>query len=211
MAKWLMHAYNPPKDSTIHPGALHLQLDTHWFIIPPFEPFEVESDYYAHHLMAIYGPVYGLIELPTTRTKTGIIFDPEEGLHRAKVYFRECQESSVLQYARIQMEDRVRSNLPTLPPTGFVLEAIKELGIDLQQRFGFTPMGWDRSAIAGKTTISDGRADVSLAAQSAAADVIVLRRENDELKAKFDRLQDTLEALLANQQAAADSAAKKGK
>lgn len=201
MAKWLMHTYRPEKAAN-QPEELHLQLDSHWFIIPPDEPFEVESDYYAFHLLQIYGPVYGIVELPVTKTRTGVTFDPDEGLRFAQVAMRRSMEEAVNQYARVQMEDRVRNNLPTLPPSGLAAQAIRQLKINLQQRYGFTPLGWNREE-NGQAVMSDGMMQSVASHQT---DLVTLKSENADLKSQMAKMQETLEALLS---AATDTTTRK--
>jgi hypothetical protein len=203
MAKWLMHAYESGPNHTTHPGALHIRLDDHRFIIPPNEPFEVESDYYAHHIMAIYGPIYGVIELPVTKTRTGVVIDPEAGLRDAQAALVAARWQAIFQYARIQMEDRVRSNLPTLPPTGFAEESVRILGVNLQARFGFSPLGWDTSGQQSGQQNTPVLSQPPLPAPppSNFAEMEVLRDENRSIKSEMAQMKELLEALLEQTQA----------
>lgn len=182
MAKWLIHSYTPQDPA--EDATLMLQLDDHWYRIPPNEPFEVESDFYAMHILAIYGIIYGIVEIATTKTRTGISFDPDSALDDAKAYLVECQERMITQYARQQMEDRVKNNLPTLPPTGFVKDAIKARNVNLQQRYGFTPLGWDRAGEEHSSQIQP------------TSETLHLRAENDDLKSRLSNLEELMQQLI---------------
>jgi hypothetical protein len=139
MAVYLTH-YNPATSSE---PTLDLQLDDHWFRMPPEEPFEVDSRFYADKLLEIYGPAYGLIELPVVRSRLGIQIDMEGAKVAGKKALKASYMRAVRHYVDTQLVDRVRKGLPALPPQGRAKVAIEELHIDLRKRYGFSPIDWD--------------------------------------------------------------------
>lgn len=136
--KYLMAAHQP-ENNTI----LRLQLDDHYFEFPTMEPVEVESDFYAEKLLEVYGHIYGIVNVPYSKGRTGISVDVESAQHAAKAHLKKTETEMLLAWVTQQKEDRVRQNLPVLPPTGRVEEIIRKGKINLQQRFGITPVGMD--------------------------------------------------------------------
>lgn len=136
--KYIMHVYTPPNGGTVR-----LQLDDHWFELPTGEPVEIESDFYANALLEHYGHIYGIVDVPYTKSRTGLVVDIEAAEAAARSYLKRSEEALLIKWVMGQKEERVRANLPVLPPTGRVEEIIRQNNIDLKARFGLVPVGMD--------------------------------------------------------------------
>lgn len=183
-AKYVIHAYHGREP------LLTLNLDSHWFRIPPEEPFEIDKDsngrqldnpeFYCHSLLAQFGGIYGIVEVPMTKTRTGIVLDVEGALASAKRTLELNRHKHINLWASEQMQHRVSKNLPVLPPTGFVEESIRVLGMDIGKVYNIHPVGWDFHPP------SDQPASQSLPVPD---EMVALRRENAELKTRLERIE----------------------
>lgn len=171
---YLIHAYTPPSQPPSFP--LSLQLDDHWWHIPAFEPFEIDSVFYAEKLIEIYGPVYGIIPIPVLKTRTGTSFDIDAAEEAATVNLKQVEESLVLGWVREQQDTRIKNNLPALPPSGRVEEIIRIHHIDVKKKFNLD--------IAGAMTLED-------------PDKLRLERENQDLRLQLARNSAALDEILA--------------
>lgn len=132
----------------MHTGTevIHLQLDDHWYHIPPNEPYEIEDgQFYVDKLLEIYQPVYGLINVPFEKTRTGLVINVDAAEVEANRVLGIIEDRLVVEYARAQMEDRVKAGKPVLPPAegSRVEQIIKKNKIDLRGRFNLNPVGTD--------------------------------------------------------------------
>lgn len=185
--KVLVHNYHN-SDPSIE--FITILLDDKVFRIYPGEPFEVESDsngrrldnpdFYAHHIIATFGSIYGIVEVPVVRTRSGITFDVEAAIQLADAALLQNRHRHINLWAADQLTSRVRQNLPVLPPSGFVEESIKILNIDTQKKFGFKPIGWDWRPVDDKPIDSSPATDTDL------------QVENTELKNRMARLEEAL-------------------
>lgn len=165
---FLMHAYH---------DTVHVQLDDRWFHMPPGEPVEFERQFDADKVIEIYGPIYGLIEVPSTKTRTGIHIDVESGEEMAQAELQRRETSLLLEWVRIQQEDRVKNGAPPLPPSGRVKEIIEANHIDVKARFNLNILGFE-------TVLAD-------------PEKVKLQQENAELRAKVAQSDSALAAILA--------------
>lgn len=132
---YVMHAYHEP---------LSLMLDTHSWSAPSLEPVEVsEGDFYAQQLVNCYGPVYGLIIIPSVRTRTGISIDVEAAEVLAKAALKKSEDELLQRWVLRQQTERVKAGLPVLPPTGRVDEIIRNRGLNLQRVYNINPVGYE--------------------------------------------------------------------
>lgn len=148
MSHYLMHAYESPDGAP-----LRLQLDDHWFTLPTGEPTEILSDdygkqvsnpaFYAQKLIETYGMNYGIIEVATEKTRTGLQIDADAGWARAKKQLAAVEDIMVVNWVRVQLEERVKEGKPVMPPVGRVEQIIRERNIDLKAKYGLSPVGFD--------------------------------------------------------------------
>ena len=202
-AKYLIHAYHTPGANPMADMITH-NLDDKWFRIPPDEPFEVDKDsngrqldvpeFYAHVLLQQLGPIYGLVEVPATRTRTGITLDVDGALDKAKAQLVINRHRQINQWATEQLQDRVNKNLPVLPPTGFVAESIEILNIDLGKVYRIYPVGWTYRPTEEMKADAKLLAPIPLSSDTA-EEVAVLKAENYTLAARLDKMQGLLEKL----------------
>lgn len=184
---YVMHGYRTP-DGT----PLRLQLDDHWFTLPTNEPVEIhtddygkivsDSDFYGQKLIEQYGANYGIIEIPTQKTRTGTHIDIDKAEDRARRQLAAVEENMVISWARVQLEERVKEGKPVMPPVGRVEQIIRERNIDLKARFGLVPVGFDYTPTGASTA-------------EAAAELAALRAENAQLRAQSVKSSDTVDAL----------------
>src|SRR6185369_1449131 len=172
-SRYVIHAYD-----TDHPEGNQIthQLDDHWFRIPPNEPFEVDYDsngrkldepgFYKHVLLQQLGPIYGLVEVPMEKTRSGITLDVEGALAASKRQLLLNRHAHINACATEQLQERVRKNMPVLPPTGFVAESIILLNSDIGKTYRFFPVGWEFQA----TPTPSPDVDPNLLAANNAAD-----------------------------------------
>lgn len=202
--KYLVHNYHP-KDAK----HISLQLDDKWFRMYPGEPIEIDTDsngrkldnpdFYAHHILTIYGSIYGIVEVPQRRDRTGIHLDIEMAMEMADAALLQNRHRLINLWAQEQMEGRVRHNLPVLPPSGFVEESIRELNIDVQAKFGFRPLGWDyrpdqsRPIDGIRSTVT---ANLPNTTSTQSAEVAVLREQLEESNRRQARLEKLIQDAL---------------
>jgi hypothetical protein len=128
------------------------------YLLPANEPVEIDA-FIADAIVSHIGHQYGIVEVNQLQTKTGISWDLDEALERAKSYLEQCDKATVDFYVRQQMEDRLGAGKPALPPTGLALEVIKARGINLRQAYGITPVGWtDPGAASPNASVGSGTA-----------------------------------------------------
>ncbi len=205
-AVYLIHTYHTP-DAKPSEDMLTLQLDDHWFRIPPDEPFEVDKDsngrqldnpeFYAHHIMAQHGSIYGIVPVPATKTRTGIVLDVDTALEQASAALLMNRHRHINNWAQEQLQSRVKLNLPVLPPTGFVEESIKELGVDLQASYNFKPVGWNFKPKVAAHVQGQELATASIATVDHSDDIATLQEDNAELRDRLTRMEAMWEKALA--------------
>lgn len=179
MPKYVMHAYKTEDDAP-----LRINLGDTWYDLPTNEPVEItgpDADFMAQKLVELYGPVYGLIEVASHKTRSGTQIDIDAAEAQCKKALRAHEDLMLANWVRTQQEERLKINLPVLPPRGRVQQIIEERKIDLQAKYGFRPVGYDYTPTPGAT-----------------ADNSALLAENAELKAKLAANDDRLTKLMAH-------------
>jgi hypothetical protein len=186
-AKYVIHTYRPSNNPD---AILNLSMDDKWFRIPPDEPFEIETDsngrvletpeFYTAELLAQYGPIYGLVEIPAIRTRTGITLDVDSALAASSAALAQNRQRHINLWAAEQLTTRVSKNLPVLPPTGFVAESIRLLNVDLGATFNLRPVGWDYHPQSSPASSALDQEDI-----------VSLRAQNEELSKRLSRLEET--------------------
>jgi hypothetical protein len=99
------------------------------FAFPPGEAVEIEDDYLAGIILE-HKTLMGLIEVPTKKTKQGVMFDNEGAAAAAKTALVNGRASIVRAYIA-SCQDRIQAGKPPLPPSPRVQKIIEEDGIDL--------------------------------------------------------------------------------
>lgn len=164
MAVFVMTGYEMPDNTP-----LRLQLDDHWFNLLPNEPLEIESPFYAAKLIEHYGPVYGIIEVPTERTRGGLSMDIDKAEDRARKTLYAAETLMVENWVRVQMEERVKEGKPVMPPVGRVEQIIKSRNIDLRAKYNLSVVGFDFTPAAASTNPELERENAELRQQLADA------------------------------------------
>ena len=200
--KYILHAYQP-SDADY----LTLFLDDKVFRLPPNEPIEIDTDsngrtletpeYYHHQLLAQYGNLFGLVDVPVTKTRTGLQFDVERAQAQAEANLLVNRHRHINQWAADQIKTRVNKNLPVLAPTGFVAESVKLLDIDLRATYNIMPIGWDFKP-TGKTQANGAllTADLPQTTADQMEEIAGLRAENQAIKDQMSQLMGKLDELL---------------
>lgn len=213
MAQYVIHAFESinPDEKTID-----FRMADYQFRIPPFEPFEIDvdsngrkvehADFFHYKILEEYGPLFGIINLPLTRTKSGIMFDVEGGIEAAKKQLHRNRLVRINEWVQDQMQNRVRQNLPVLAPTGFVADSLILLKVNVSKKYKLHPVGWDEGEQFGLVDDAighqsvpvlkvDPEADRKLAEM--AADNELLREELAGVQANFASLQGQMAEILA--------------
>lgn len=168
---FVIHAYEPSDGSRM----LRLNLGDEWWNLPTGEPVEIEQgEFFAEKLIETHGPVYGIVEAPSVKTRTGISIDPDACMVMARKALRAAEDNLLNKWVMEQRSDRVRANLPVLPPTGRVAEIVTNRQIDLKKTYGFQTVGEETAS----TTDHSGQA------KAGSEDVEALKRENEALRAE---------------------------
>lgn len=109
--------------------------------IPYDDPTEFQNEHLAerivHHLQ-----YYGMVEVHTVKSKTGVQFDMDDARKRAKANLAVSERQCVTEYVKTQLEDRVRHNLSPLPPEGRALQSCIKGKVNLL-KYGIRPVGWE--------------------------------------------------------------------
>lgn len=213
MAQYLIHAYEPSDPA--QPREVHFRMADYQFRIPPFEPFDVDydsngrkiefADFFHHKILEEYGPLYGFVNIPTEKTRTGLVFDTDAAIEHAQKTLKRNRIVRITEWVQDQMQNRVRQNLPVLAPTGFVSESIIILKINLSKRYKLNPIGWEEGEALGLVdnadhtpinsnaqqppqTVVQTVTDPALLKQlaEAQADNEILREEMASMQASFD-------------------------
>lgn len=163
MAQYLLHAYEPSDPS--QPREIHFRMADYQFRIPPFEPFEMDydsngrkiehADFFHHKILEEYGPLYGFVDIPTRRERTGVVFDIDAAVEHAEKTLKRNRIVRITEWVQDQMQNRVRQNLPVLAPTGFVSESLILLNINLSKRYKLNPVGWEEGENLGLVDNAD--------------------------------------------------------
>lgn len=204
MSHYLMHAYESPDGAP-----LRLQLDDHWFTLPPGEPTEILVDdygkqvsnpaFYAQKLIETYGMNYGIIEVATERTRTGLQIDTDAGWARAKQQLAAVEDIMVVNWVRVQLEERVKEGKPVMPPVGRVEQVIRERNIDLKAKYGLSPVGFDfvpKGSAQQVTMVPD---EATLKANAAMqAELIELKLQLSEMQKPVAPVHDVTAMALAD-------------
>ena len=205
-SKYVIHAFEPPDASY-----LTLYLDDKVFRLPPNETVEIDRDsngraldtpeFYHFELIRQYGTLYGLVEVPAHKTRTGIVLDVDEAMEMAQAKLLMKRHRWINEWAADQLKTRVNKNLPVMAPSGFVAESIKMLNVDLQAQYNFKPVGWDFRPDPKKTS-ADSRLLAIPVSNTANDDVseamAVMRAENIAMKEQLDRVLSMVEGLKSN-------------
>lgn len=196
MPVYLMHAYKMPDDAP-----LRLQLDDHWFSLPTGEPTEILTDdygkqvsnpeFYAMKLIETYGANYGIIEVPSVKTRSGVQIDADAGYVRAQQQLAAVEDMMVVNWVRVQLEERVKEGKPVMPPVGRVEQIIRERNIDLKAKYGLAPVGFDFVPKGQAQTVTMVPDEATLKANAA------MQAELIELKLRVAELTQTPAAVVA--------------
>jgi hypothetical protein len=116
-------------------------INGHLITFPPAEPVELDT-FIADTVMQHMGDIYGFVEVPMTKTKTGVTWDVDKAIELATERLKKCERASVEFYVRQQLEDRIAAGKPALAPTGRALMIIKKHNINLRTEYGLSPVGW---------------------------------------------------------------------
>jgi hypothetical protein len=192
-SKYVIHAYHP--DDAEY---LTLYLDDKVFRVYPEEALEIDVDsngrtletpeFYHHQLIAQYGGLYGLVDVPASKTRTGIVLDVDAALGSAKALLLVNRHRHINQWASDQIKTRVNKNLPVLAPTGFVAESIKLLDIDLRATYNIMPIGWDFKP-TGHTKANGALLTVDPSiAEDQGEEIAELKAQNAALSSKLDEV-----------------------
>lgn len=167
---------------------IHDLNDGRLYTFPPQEPVEVEDDYIAKRILEHLW-YYGLVEVPTVRTRSGVAFDLESAQASADAALKAADKKMLQQYIDIQLEDRIRKNHVPLPPTGRHKYVIDKYKVDLT-KYGIKLIG------------PDNLDSVSTLDPPMSPDVRILMSENKELKDRLDRIMGLIDngELVANRQ-----------
>ena len=118
---------------------------------------------------------YGLVEVPVVKEqgKYGVQygFDEAKAHEAAKKALLEAEDQMINDYVTIQRA-RMMENLAVLPPNARTAQIIDKHHIDLEKQFNLKPIGYNTAAKAA----------------AAGEEMNALRRDNEELRAKFDAL-----------------------
>lgn len=126
---YLMHSGKEP---------IHDVVQGRLYTFIPNEPLKIADNFIGHAILRHKAPM-GLIEVPATEDRFGIHVDVAAGEKIAAQAQKRTRRAMVEQYIRTQREDRLRFNMPALPPHGTVAKIILEEGIKLP----FVPVGGD--------------------------------------------------------------------
>lgn len=121
------------------------------YILPPNEPTEFPV-FVANALLNHKGPIHGIVEVEQVKKKNGVEYLVDEALEKAEKYLDECERKSIEFYVRQQMEDRIGTGKPSLPPNGRALSLILRRGISLKDEYGLVPVGWRDAAGSNPNT-----------------------------------------------------------
>jgi hypothetical protein len=204
--KFIYHSYEPPNGEEF----ITILLDDKVFQIPPYEPYEMTADsngrpldypnFYMYQLLQVYGGIYGIVEVETERTRTGIEMDLDKASRESKALLDRNRWRHVEAWVNSQLNERVKDGKSVLPPSGFVEESIKYLNIDLEKRYRLRPVGWDWKPDEGKPIVDKDPSYLGGAngqVVDVGEEVAVLRAELAERDERMARLESMLEKVLS--------------
>lgn len=125
-----------------------VRVDINSYILPPGEPVEIENDHHANIILE-QKVFHGIVEVPMTKTRSGINYDIESATASAKEALLAADDLVVAQYIRTQLEDRLGAGKPALAPQGRALKIIRRTQTDLAD-YGIMPVGWKQSEAPGR-------------------------------------------------------------
>jgi len=105
---------------------------------PPDEPVEVQDPFIAGRILE-HCKLYGMVEVPVIKSKSGISFDIETARKAAREALLVAQKKLIDNYIEEQ-KGRIAQNYPVLPPSPVVQRIAEEQGIDFKE-YGLTPPG----------------------------------------------------------------------
>lgn len=130
---FVMHAF---------PETVRINLCDDWYDLPPLEPVEIpQGQFHANQLVDQYGPIFGIVLVPTTRGRSGITINIEEAEKLAKDKLDEIEKVLLHGWVRRMLDERVKDGKPVLPPSGRVADIIRTRNIDLKAQFGLVVTG----------------------------------------------------------------------
>jgi hypothetical protein len=206
-AKFIYHSYEPADGS----GFITILLDDKVFQIPPHEPYEMTADsngrlldhpnFYMFQLLQVYGGIYGLVEVETERTRTGIDMNIEKAQRESQALLERNRWNHIEAWVNSQLNERVKDGKSVLPPSGFVEESIKYLNIDLEARYRIRPVGWDWKPDTTRPVVSKDASYIGDGAIGSDSDpneeIAVLKAELEDRDRRMNKLESMVEQLLA--------------
>jgi len=160
------------------------------YTIPSMEPTEIESDYMADRIME-HCHYYGIVEVAQIRTKTGIQWDLKDARERAEQALLRSEKQCINDYVRMQLEARVKQNVPPLPPEGRALDCVVKHKYNLHKA-GIHPVGWEPPY-----DMPEDSPAVQLKQSDIDARMAALENENEKLRGE---LREFMQAVLIGQQ-----------
>ncbi len=172
---WLLHV-----DETEQVAAV---IDNKLYVLPPGKPVEM-PEFDGNIIMARLH-YCGIVRVTETRDDEGIHLHTKEAREASKTLLAQKDREIVTEYIQIQLEDRVKINMPALPPSGRQAKVIARSGVKLED-YGVRPVGWvmGKAAEAAIPAAQDGRL-AALESQVAKLTSLLTAALTDKAKAEL--------------------------
>lgn len=132
---------------------VHDVIDGRLYSVPHGEPFEFASTFIGRKFIE-HKHWWGVVEVRTTRTRSGISFEIEEAMERANQLLLQKDQEVIQNYINTQYDDRLAHGKPALKPGGRAAMIMAKHGINLAS-YGIRPVGTLEGNLAAGTTQAD--------------------------------------------------------
>lgn len=157
-------------------------IDNKLYVMPPGKP--VEFPEFEGNIMLARHHYCGIVRVTETRDDEGVHLHTKEAREAATALLAAKDREIVTEYIQTQLEDRVKINMPALPPAGRQAKVIARSGVKLAE-YGVRPVGWimgkGAEAAAPSTDVSERIA--SLEAQLAKVTELLTKTLGDKAEA----------------------------
>lgn len=147
---------------------VHDVMDGRLYSVPSGEPFEFASTFLGRKFIE-HKHWYGVVEVRTIRTRTGIEFDLADADARAEALLLQKDEEVIQAYVSTQYDDRLSQGKPALKPGGRAAIILQKHNINLTQ-YGIRPVG----TLEGNAQIGAAPVDHALKAEVASLKSLVM-------------------------------------
>lgn len=156
--------------------------------VPYDEPTEFENVYMADKLIE-HCRHYGIVEVTQVKSKGGIQFDVDDAMQRALAALELAEKTCINDYIKVQLESRVKANVPPLPPEGRSLDCVIKHKVNLL-KYGLRPIGWDPPyAVEGQSLAETANSGLDVSTR-----ITALEQENEKLRLELRQFMQAVSA-----------------